>query len=116
LTDADLAEPASPELTDFAHTFDGYRHFGGLEAAIARMEGVRRRWEAEGTLPDEVDDLRVCLFLECRPERFVEMDDLVKISNADGTVVHEADPSLTTPARRAQKRYKRAPRTKPSTS
>jgi len=66
LAAAHLPEPGSAQLAEFAHTFDGYRHFGGLEPAIERMEDARRRWEADSTLPDRIDDIRACLFIEFR--------------------------------------------------
>ena len=77
LQSADLPDPDdSIQVAEFAHTFDGYRHFGGTDAAIERMEAIRRTWEQDGTLPAEIDDLRACLFLEHRRERFVEHDDV----------------------------------------
>ena len=92
----------STQVAEFAHTFDGYRHFG--ESYEERMVAVRRRWESSGTLPAELDDLRACLFLDHRRERFVELDDVLSIWNADGTLVHEADPERITPQRREQGR------------
>ena len=109
LTAADLPDPVdSTQVAEFAHTFDGYRHFGGTHEAIERMEAVRRRWEQDGTLPADLDDLRACLFLEHRRERFVEHDDVFTVWDADGTLIHEADPERVTPARREQQRYKLA--------
>ena len=64
--------------------------------------------EHAGTLPADIDDLRACLFLEHRRERFVEHDDVFTVWDRDGNLVHEADPERVTPARRAQERYKRA--------
>ncbi len=107
LTVADLPDPENqPEVAEFAHTFDGYRHFA--DRYEERMSVVRQRWEADGTLPDDLDDLRACLFLEHRRERFVELDEVFTIWDPDGTLVHEADPERITPARREQERYKRA--------
>ncbi len=103
------AESRPPDdLIEFAHSFDGYRHFGGLDAAIERTDAVRSRWEECGTLPGDVDDLRACLFCEYRRERFVEHDDVFSVWDRDGNLVHEADPDRVTPARRAQELYKRA--------
>ena len=107
LTAADIPDPEDRSaLAEFAHTFDGYRHFS--ERYEERMNAVRERWEADGTLPDDLDDLRACLFLEHRRERFVELDDVISIWDPDGTLVHEADPERVTPERAAQDRYRSA--------
>jgi hypothetical protein len=50
------------EIAAFSATFDGYTHFG--EPLGARFNEVRDRFAAIGDLPDDVDDLRACLFLE----------------------------------------------------
>jgi hypothetical protein len=52
------------EINEFAHTFDGYAHFG--EAWGARFNAVRQDYVANGQLPADIDDLRACLFLEFR--------------------------------------------------
>lgn len=96
----------SIQVAEFAHTFDGYRHFG--DAYEERLTAIRRRWEQDGTLPDDIDDLRACLFLEHRRERFVELDDVFSVWDRDGNLIHEADPERVTPARREQERFKRA--------
>ena len=107
LTVADLPDPEDrSKLAEFAHTFDGYRHFA--DRYEERMSAVRQRWETDGTLPDDLDDLRACLFLEHRRERFVELDDVFSIWDPDGTLVHEADPERITPERAAQDRYRSA--------
>ena len=62
LTAGDLPDTGEQtEVAEFAHTFDGYRHFG--EGYEERLNAIRRRWKADGTLPDDLDDLRACLFL-----------------------------------------------------
>jgi hypothetical protein len=107
LSAADLPDRnGSTQVAEFAHTFDGYRHFG--ESFEERMDEVRKRWESNGTLPDKLDDLRACLFLEHRRERFVELDDVFSVWDADGRLIHEADPERITPERREQERYKGA--------
>jgi hypothetical protein len=107
LTVADLPDPEDrSRLAEFAHTFDGYRHFG--EGYEERMNAMRERWETEGTLPDDLDDLRACLFPEHRRERFVELDDVFTAWDPDGSLVHEADPERVTPERAAQDRYRSA--------
>ena len=94
------------EVAEFAHTFDGYRHFG--EAYEEGLGAVRGRWKSDGSLPEDIDALRACLFLERRRERFVELDDVFTVWDRDGNVKHEADPERVTPARREQERFKRA--------
>ena len=95
-------------LNAFAHRFDGYRHFGGSDAAVARTNSIRAQWADDGALPASVDDLRACLWVEARRERFVEFDDVVPVKAPDGTVVHEPDPSRETLGRRVQEHFKRA--------
>lgn len=67
-------------IADFAHTFDGYAHFG--EEWGERFNAVRERYFESGELPDAIDDLRACLFLEFRADRFTWGDD-VTLSEAD---------------------------------
>jgi ADP-ribosyl-[dinitrogen reductase] hydrolase len=69
------------EITAFSATFDGYAHFGDRWGQ--RFNEVRARFEATGDLPDDVDDLRACLFLEFRRDRFTWGED-VTLSEHDG--------------------------------
>ncbi len=95
-------------LAQFAYTFDGYQHLGSTDAALQRANEIQHHWVGTGALPEDVDDLRACLFVEYRRERFVEFDDVLRVTAPDGTVLHEPDPSTVTPARAEQERYKRA--------
>ena len=107
LTVAELPDLSdSVQVAEFAHTFDGYRHFG--EAYEERLSALRRRWESDGALPDDLDDLRACLFLEHRRERLVELDDVFTVWDRDGSLIHKADPDRVTPQRAEQERFKRA--------
>ena len=107
LTVADLPDPNdSTAVVESAHTFDGYRHFG--ERYEERLSAARGRWEADEVLPVDLDDLRACLFLEHRRERFVELDDVFSVWDREGNLIHEADPQRVTPARAEQERFKRA--------
>lgn len=63
------------QIVEFAHTFDGYAHFG--ESWGERFNAVRQQYQATGALPDDIDDLRACLFLEFRSDRFTWGDDVV---------------------------------------
>lgn len=60
------------EIAKFAHTFDGYAHFG--EAWGERVNGYLTAYEDRGELPDDVEDLRACLYLEHRRDRFTWSD------------------------------------------
>lgn len=62
------------DLNAFANRFDGYQHFRGSEAAMAENNAIRAQWSQTGVLPASIDDLRACLFVEARRERFVEFD------------------------------------------
>ena len=95
-------------LNAFAERFDGYRHFGGTDVASARTNSIRARWVESGALPASVDDLRACLWVAVRREKFVEFDDVFQVIGPDGAVVHEPDPSRVTLGRRGQEHFKRA--------
>jgi hypothetical protein len=71
------------QLAEFAEGFDGYSHFG--ENWEERVNAVRERYLAGGDLPDDLADLRGCLFCEFRMDRFVWGDDVVlSAPDADG--------------------------------
>lgn len=69
------------ELWDFAHSFNAYTHWGGLEeahTASARAAAWQTAWIDENGLPEgefypamepELDTIRTDLFLDCRAER-----------------------------------------------
>lgn len=57
-----LTTPTSKRYAAFAHTFNGYEHFG--ESWGERLNEARSNWEETGELPAEIDDLRACLFLK----------------------------------------------------
>ena len=104
-SDLSAADVPTGALSEFADSFDGYRHFG--EHHIERANAIRSRWEDAGELPEDVDDLRACLFIEFRRERFLELDDVMTVTAPDGTIIHEPDPSTETAARSEHERYKR---------
>ena len=68
------------QIAEFAHTFNGYAHFG--EAWGEQFNVVRERYLETEELPNDVDDLRACLFCEFRMDRFSWGDD-VTLSEAD---------------------------------
>ena len=106
----DLRVEHVPRLDDgdaiatFAHTFDGYQHFGDDWGRL--MNETRDRWAEDGSLPADIDHLRACLFLAHRRERFVDLD-IVGLSEPDErgvrTILHGE-----TPASREHERYKHA--------
>jgi hypothetical protein len=53
-------------LVTFAHTYNGYTLHGGTEGLPKVVLPVHRHWERTGELPDDVDVLRACLFLQQR--------------------------------------------------
>ena len=54
------------ELSEFALTYHGYMRCGGFEAAAAVAHGARDRWDADGVVPESLDDARLALFFEQR--------------------------------------------------
>lgn len=72
----DVPSPDAPweRISEFAHSFSGYAHFGKHWGA--RISAVRDRYVETGELPDAIDDLRACLFLEFRADRFTWGDDV----------------------------------------
>jgi len=91
-------------IAEFAHTFDGYAHFG--EHWGERFNVVRERFLETGELPAEVDDLRACLFLEFRADRFTWGDD-VTLSEPDAEGVRHVIPNPDLESSPTQ-RYRRA--------
>src|SRR5947209_4411375 len=59
-------------LFGFAATFDGYGAWGGFLPCAMVANGIQRRWESSGGLPDSITALRGALFFESRRERFVD--------------------------------------------
>lgn len=79
----DVTTPDAPweGISEFAHTFNGYAHFG--EDWGERFSAVRDRYFQTGALPNDIDELRACLFCEFRMDRFAWGDD-VTLSEPDG--------------------------------
>ena len=53
----------------FAHEFDGYEAFP--DDLAERASRVAADWCESGSLPDDLDLLRACLFFEARSSRFM---------------------------------------------
>ncbi|WP_157978985.1 MULTISPECIES: hypothetical protein [Nocardia] len=57
-------------FVEFAHTYNGYEAFGGSPESLASAtRKVRIAWDEIGELPNDLDLLRGCLFLEVRGHR-----------------------------------------------
>lgn len=68
------------QIAEFAHTLNGYAHFG--EQWGERFNAIRERYFETGALSGDLDDLRACLFCEFRADRFTWGDD-VALSEPD---------------------------------
>jgi hypothetical protein len=91
-------------IAEFAHTFDGYAHFG--ERWGERYNAVRQRWSETGELPDDIDDLRACLFVEFRADRFTYGDEvMLGEPDAEGVRCIVANPDFESSP---TQRYRRA--------
>jgi hypothetical protein len=59
------------EIHRFALTFDGYAR-GGFVAAAEVANPALSNWFADGSLPEDLDELRTCLFFEQRRHRHMD--------------------------------------------
>ncbi len=83
LDDIPPADAPWEQIAEFAHTFNGYAHFG--ETWGEQFNAVRERYLETDELPADVDDLRACLFCEFRADRFTWGDDVtLSEANAEG--------------------------------
>lgn len=53
------------DIIRFAYTFDGYAHYG-MEACAALANAALSAYYHHETLPDDLTELRACLFFEAR--------------------------------------------------
>ena len=97
LSDVPTIDAPWEQIAEFAGTFDGYAHFG--EDWGERLSAVRERYLAIGDLPSDLDDLRGCLFLEFRSDRFAWGDD-VMLSEPDEHGVRHIMETRTSTIRR----------------
>lgn len=96
-----------PEMIQwFALSYDGCDHFGGDVGALReRANAIRRTYKEEGVLPDDLGELRACLYIEQRRYRFTWIDvELERI--AEGRYAIREDPNG--PVHREQEAYERA--------
>lgn len=68
LKDNMLPERSSnwPEISSFAHTFNGYEHWGSFEKCGNIANIILEEYKTSGKLPAKLTDLRTCLFFETR--------------------------------------------------
>ena len=55
---------------DFAISFDGYGFFGSFDACAERARSVEASWLESAELPNDLSELRGCLFFWQRSEHF----------------------------------------------
>ena len=66
-TEVPADDAGEAALFEFANTYNGYGVHGPQLGPLT--ERVKAAWERDGTLPDDLDDLRGCLFLTARAHR-----------------------------------------------
>jgi len=64
--------PWLPALCSFARILDGYGALGGLEPVAELANAASGRWRESGELPDDLVELRACLFFEQRRQRWLD--------------------------------------------
>ena len=63
--------PWYPDIADFALTFNGYEALGGMGPLAETANRVQSEWTLENDkLPDDLVELRSCLFFEQRRDHF----------------------------------------------
>jgi hypothetical protein len=67
LTARDVPDPRAEfdDVVTFAYTYDGYARYG-VEGCGTLANATVARFLADRTLPDDLDELRACLFFEAR--------------------------------------------------
>jgi hypothetical protein len=61
-----------PDIAEFALTFDGYQALGDRTGDLAN--GAKHEWSENRALPDDLVELRSCLFFEQRRYRHFGWD------------------------------------------
>ena len=63
-----LPQPGAgwPEISGFAHSFNGYEHWGSFEQCGKLANSIRDEYKATGKLSTNLTELRTCLFFEAR--------------------------------------------------
>ena len=62
------------EISGFAHSFNGYEHWGSFEKCGDVANSIRDVYKASGELSTNLTDLRTCLFFEARRWRHYGYD------------------------------------------
>ncbi|MFI6225651.1 ribosome recycling factor [Nocardia salmonicida] len=61
------ADTTASEFLRFAYTYDGYAAINDNSIELGRAVGqIRQSWDEEGELPNDLNLLRTCLFLQAR--------------------------------------------------
>lgn len=63
-----------PEINKFAHTFNGYEHWGSFEKCGEIANQILEEYKASGELSANLTELRTCLFFEARRWRHYGYD------------------------------------------
>ena len=63
-----------PEIGKFAHSFNGYSHWGSFEKCGEIANNILEEYKASGELPANLTHLRTCLFFEARRWRHYGYD------------------------------------------
>lgn len=90
------------EIAAFASTFHGYHHLGQRRWVC---EDIHRRFVETGELPEDVDDLRACLFLAFRADRFTWGDEVAFAPDSEGVIHIGNNPDFD---KSPTQRYRRA--------
>ena len=70
----DIPDPVDFQgILRFAHTYDGYQNFAGSAECGDFANKFSNQYHENKTLPEDLTDLRTCLFYEARRLRFVTM-------------------------------------------
>ena len=62
------------KISGFAHSFNGYEHWGSFEKCGDVANSIRDEYKTTGELSTNLTDLRTCLFFEARRWRHYGYD------------------------------------------
>jgi hypothetical protein len=62
------------EISAFALTFNGYQRLGGFRNVSQLNGNALGVWQEEGTLPDNIDELRAIVFFEQRTWHHIDVE------------------------------------------
>lgn len=64
--------PYFPDICEFALTFNGYAAMAGFGPAAKLANSANALWHETGQLPDDLIELRTCLYFEQRRKHHLE--------------------------------------------